>query len=190
MVMGVSLQFLGVGRGQSIRGSLSDAGFIVASEKTKVLVDPGSDVLEALSLAKIKDVNDIVMTGASDMQKAGVVKVKGKSGAVVERKSWGALIVVPDARIAYVIDSVQPTEVGACDVLVLVKRDESLIEKTKPKLVILTGFDSKEWEANPVYAARDIKAKTGVQTIAAEDGLVVDLVSYGAVSEQKSLGKF
>ena len=127
MVMGVSLQFLGVGRGQSIRGSLSHAGFIVASEKTKVLVDPGSDVLEALSLAKIKDVNDIVMTGASDMQKAGVVKVKGKSGAVVERKSWGALIVVPDARIAYVIDSVQPTEVGACDVLVLVKRDEALL---------------------------------------------------------------
>ena len=187
MVMGVSLQFLGVGRGQSIRGSLSDAGFIVASEKTKVLVDLDFNLLMDF---QIKDVNDIVMTGASDMQKAGVVKVKGKSGAVVERKSWGALIVVPDARIAYVIDSVQPTEVGACDVLVLVKRDESLIEKTKPKLVILTGFDSKEWEANPVYAARDIKAKTGVQTIAAEDGLVVDLASYGAVSEQKSLGKF
>lgn len=190
MTMGVSLRFLGVGRGEGVRGVLSDAGFLVISGRESVLVDPGSDVIDALSAAKIKEVGAIVMTGASDVEKAGSVKVKKKSAAVVERHSWGALIVLPDARIGYVIDSVEPDALKGCDVLVLVKKDESLIEKARPKLAILTGFDSAEWEANPVYVARDIKAKTGVQTIAAEDNLVVDLVSYGAVSEQKSLSKF
>lgn len=190
MTMGVSLRFLGVGRGKSVNGVLSDAGFLIVSGKESVLVDPGSDVLEALLSAKVKEVGAIVMTGASDVEKAVSIKTKKKSSVIVERHSWGALIVFPDARIGYVIDSVEPEVVKSCDVLVLVKKDESLIEKAKPKLAILTGFDAGEWEANPVYAARDIKTRTGVQTIAAEDNLVVDLVTYGAVSEQKSLQGF
>lgn len=50
-----------------------------------------------------------------------------------------------------------------------------LVDKVKPELAIIQHFGAKMIRANPLYEARKIQSKTGVRTIAATDGLVVNL---------------
>jgi len=50
-----------------------------------------------------------------------------------------------------------------------------ILKKIKPKLCIITGFGAKMINANPLYEAREIVKQTDVRTIAAKDGLVVEL---------------
>ncbi|NQU98066.1 MBL fold metallo-hydrolase [Candidatus Woesearchaeota archaeon] len=64
------------------------------------------------------------------------------------------------------------------------------LEKTKPKLAILTHFGIKMLDADPIYEAREIQKKTKSQVIAAKDGLVVNPVSYTASLKQRKLNSF
>lgn len=66
----------------------------------------------------------------------------------------------------------------------------SLVNKVKPKLVILTHFGEDMLKANPIYEARKIQKRTGVDVIAAHDGMVVDPVFYLDKSRQRSLSFF
>jgi ribonuclease BN (tRNA processing enzyme) len=50
-----------------------------------------------------------------------------------------------------------------------------LIEGIKPSLAILTHFGYKLWQENPEIYAEKIQNNTGIQTIAARDGLKLDL---------------
>jgi ribonuclease BN (tRNA processing enzyme) len=50
-------------------------------------------------------------------------------------------------------------------------------KENHPKLVILTHFD-KDYERNPIYEARDVNQATGVQCVAANDGMFVDFGMY------------
>jgi hypothetical protein len=45
-------------------------------------------------------------------------------------------------------------------------------------------------DANPMYETRDIKMQSGVQVIAAEDGMTLDPASYSAEMRQKTLNLF
>lgn len=65
-----------------------------------------------------------------------------------------------------------------------------IIKKTKPKLAVLTHFGNKLMNTNPIYEARDIQKETGVQVIAAEDGMNIDPVSYSANMKQKTLNLY
>jgi hypothetical protein len=65
-----------------------------------------------------------------------------------------------------------------------------LIKAVKPKLAILTNFGVKMVEADPLYEAREIKKATGVATIAAKDGMVINPLSYAADQGQKTLQGF
>ncbi len=62
-----------------------------------------------------------------------------------------------------------------------------ILNKIKPKLAILTHFGPGMIKISPIQEARRITKLTGVQTIAATDGLVVDLKSYSAELEQKRI---
>ncbi|MEA3379106.1 MAG: MBL fold metallo-hydrolase [Nanoarchaeota archaeon] len=66
----------------------------------------------------------------------------------------------------------------------------TILERVKPKLAILTHFGNDMLDANPLYQAREIQRKTGVQTIAAHDGLTINPISYSASSKQKRLNSF
>ena len=50
-----------------------------------------------------------------------------------------------------------------------------LIEEVKPELAIITHFGQKMINANPLLEAREIQKRTGVRTIAAQDGLEINL---------------
>jgi ribonuclease BN (tRNA processing enzyme) len=64
------------------------------------------------------------------------------------------------------------------------------LQKTKPKLAILTHFGIKMLDADPIYEAREIQKKTTTQVISARDGMVVNPVSYAASLKQKKLSSF
>jgi ribonuclease BN (tRNA processing enzyme) len=55
-----------------------------------------------------------------------------------------------------------------------------IFSEVKPKLGIITHFGAKMVVFDPMSAARDIQRQTGVQIVAAKDGLVVDPVSCSA----------
>jgi len=62
-----------------------------------------------------------------------------------------------------------------------------LIKKVNPRLAIITHFGLKMLKADPIYEARIIQRETGIQVIAAKDGMVINPVSYSAKSKQKTL---
>lgn len=95
-------------------------------------------------------------------------------------------------------------EYKGCDILILntvypknmkgplLSSDEAVkvIKKVNPKLVILTHFGIKMLKADPLYEAREIQKATGVQVIAAKDGMIVNPLSYSTSSRQKTLNMF
>ncbi len=60
-----------------------------------------------------------------------------------------------------------------------------IIYQVKPKLAVLTHFGLEMIRADPINEAREIQNFTGVQTIAARDGLLISPQSYGNKSPVK-----
>ncbi len=65
-----------------------------------------------------------------------------------------------------------------------------IIEKVKPRLAVITHFGLDMLKADPIIEAREIQKQTGIQTIAAKDGLVLSPESYSAKSPQVRLSGF
>lgn len=66
----------------------------------------------------------------------------------------------------------------------------SMLSKIRPKLAVLTHFGTEMINSNPLYEAREIQKSTGVQTIVAHDGMVIDPRSYSVKIKQKNLNSF
>ncbi|MEK6916483.1 MAG: MBL fold metallo-hydrolase [Nanoarchaeota archaeon] len=67
---------------------------------------------------------------------------------------------------------------------------EKLVKQLNPQLVILTSFGIKMLQADPLYQAREIQKSTGIQVIAAKDGMTINPLSFTATVRQKSLKGF
>lgn len=65
-----------------------------------------------------------------------------------------------------------------------------ILKKAQPKLCILTHFGQKMLDAKPLYEAREIQRQSGVQVIAADDGMTINPVAYSAEAKQKTLNIF
>ncbi len=65
-----------------------------------------------------------------------------------------------------------------------------IIKKVNPRLAVITGFGKRMLESDPLYVAREIQKQTGIQTIAAKDGMVLSPVSYSAQQGQRTFGTF
>lgn len=65
-----------------------------------------------------------------------------------------------------------------------------IIEKVKPKLAIITHFGSKMIAADTLSEAREIQKKTGIQVIAAKDGMEVSPDPYSAGLKQRTLNLY
>lgn len=61
-----------------------------------------------------------------------------------------------------------------------------IINIVKPKLAVITHFGINMISANPIYEVREIQKQTGAQVIAANDGMVIDPISYLADNGQKT----
>jgi ribonuclease BN (tRNA processing enzyme) len=124
----------------------------------------------------------------------------------------GLIILTPDATIGYTSDTQFSNDIAAqyegCNIMILnvlypfgMNKDEcsnglcaeeavKIIQKVKPKLAIITHFGIKMVKSDPIYVAREIQRMTGVQTIAAKEGMSVAPANYAAKSEQKRLSSF
>lgn len=185
--MGARLHFLGSGSARS-RGALSEGGFLVVGDRSSILVDPGPGAAAALAQLKLKEVDAVVVTHESRGHDANLVKVKKKPSDEFEiaRDEKVVRIRLPDCQISYVFGAQR--KVDDVDVLVILDDHIKVLEHSKPKLAILTGFE--KIDPSPVYRAREVQQYYGVQTIAAQDGLLVDVQAYDALSSQKSLRGF
>ena len=65
-----------------------------------------------------------------------------------------------------------------------------LLSRIKPKLAIITHFGIKMLESNPMYTARDIQRDSGVEVIAATDGLMINPASFSPRTRQVTLEPF
>jgi len=66
----------------------------------------------------------------------------------------------------------------------------NIIMRVKPQLAIITHFGEKMINSDPISQARIIQNRTGVQTITAIDGLMINPESYSAKAKQKRLNSF
>ena len=62
-----------------------------------------------------------------------------------------------------------------------------ILEKTKPRLAVITHFGVKMLNADPIFIAREIQKKSGVQTMAAKDGLSINPLNCSVAMRQKTL---
>ncbi len=67
---------------------------------------------------------------------------------------------------------------------------KKIIRKVQPRLVLLTHFGLKVIHKDPLLIARSIHRETGIQTIAAKDGLLIAPQSYSAELRQKTLNLY
>jgi ribonuclease BN (tRNA processing enzyme) len=54
-----------------------------------------------------------------------------------------------------------------------------IISKVQPKLAVITHFGLEMLKADPIHEAREIQKVTGIQTVAAQDGLLITPENYG-----------
>ncbi|MFQ5620650.1 MAG: MBL fold metallo-hydrolase [Candidatus Nanoarchaeia archaeon] len=66
----------------------------------------------------------------------------------------------------------------------------TILKHVEPKLCIITHFGKAMLAADPICEAREIQRKTGVQIIAAKDGMVIQPESYSASLNQKTLNLY
>lgn len=90
-----------------------------------------------------------------------------------------------------ILNTVHPSNSAEGDSGNLSSADAAKIaSKAKPKLLIVTHFGSKILNADPLYEAREIQKATGIQVLAATDGMVINPVSYSANARQRTLNAF
>src|SRR5574342_152244 len=141
-------------------------------------------------LIHLKESHILVGNGPSfmDVEIAAVIKADGieeKKNVLditATKKKEGIVIQLPESTISYIHAAGAKAKEYTADVLVMAVQDEKLISKIQPTLCILMN--------STVYAARELHQKTGVQVIAAQHGLTIDLSDYNAMSKQKSLSQF
>lgn len=196
--MSPSIHFLGTGC-REVRGELSEGGFLLRDSDTLLLVDPGPGAAFALRKLKVEKVDGCVVTDSQRGHDAGLIDGAshsfGRVGSIVsEGFDGGVRFRLPDGVVTYIFGKVRLSALKGVQsqVLVLFARgqEEEILRQLRPKLAILTGFNKADIKKGPMYFARDLQAKTGIQTIAAQDDFTVDLVSYGALAAQKGLDKF
>lgn len=65
-----------------------------------------------------------------------------------------------------------------------------IVNEVRPRLCILTHFGISMLEADPLSISREIYKETGVDTIAAKDGMIVNPLSYSVSQGQTTLNPY
>ena len=142
-------------------------------------------------------------------QRVGIELVEFSSLQTKNSPAFGIKLYTPDFCLVYSSDTALSKEVVKqyvkADILILnctnpamVKSDHGLcsaeviqiLKAVKPKLALITHFGKKMLEADPLIEARNIQRESKIQTLAAQDGLVIDPAEYAAKSKQKTLSSY
>ena len=143
-------------------------GILIKTSTTTLL-------LGTLPPAEIKIDGKVTPDGNSQKTQIGDISVEKQTSGVVMR--------LPDSTIEYINLGINLRDAKnhKCDVLIIAtsKNIEKILVSIKPKLAIMPGATLEQ--------ARDLRNKTGIQTIRADHDTVVDLSDYNALSRQSRL---
>lgn len=144
-------------------------------------------------------------------QKAALedVEIHGLPILHPDASAVGLKILAPKFTLGYSSDTAYSKDIAAaldgCDIIILnvthpeetvsdchLNRSDAIkiLEKVHPKLVIITHFGFGMLKADPLLEARQMQIATGVQVVAAHDGLTLSPQSYAAQSNQSRLTTF
>jgi len=144
-------------------------------------------------------------------QKLGIneIEIHATQANHTDKNAIGFKIFTPEFTLVYTGDTEYTPGLAehykGCDIIILnvvnpretkeganlcTKDAATLIEKVRPKLAIITHFNLKMLESDPIYEAREIQKQTGIQVIAARDGMTISPSSYAAKSTQRTLNVF
>ena len=144
-------------------------------------------------------------------QKAAIedVEIHGIASSHEDATAVGVRILAPKFTIGYSGDTAYSKDLveglDGCDIVILnvthpeatkvnyhLNRTDAIkiLEKIHPKLAIITHFGFAMLKADPLLEARQMQISTGVQVVAAHDGLTLSPQSYAAQSNQARLTTF
>ncbi|HSU72952.1 MAG TPA: hypothetical protein VLJ21_03835 [Candidatus Binatia bacterium] len=125
-------------------------------------------------------------SGDADIPMEGSDERFSVKDILVVRHAGGTTIALPDATVEYFPKTLKPKDAKAhpCNVLILGEHRDAtkIIKAVNPRLAILHNGNLEH--------AREIQKSLGIQTIAANPGLVVNLKAYNALSSQQRLVSF
>lgn len=185
-----------------------DAMTVGGEHKKGVLVCNG-----AVAKNAVNDFNKDCLTRIVTLEKGDDIKLDGVHVVATPTKNHegaiGFRVTTQSFVLGYTADTAfTPLLAKAfekCDILIInnalpfgmkghkhLSSDDTLqiLEHARPKLAILTHFGRELVEANPLYETREIQKRTGIQIIAATDGMVIQPESYAANTLQRNLGQF
>lgn len=141
-----------------------------------------------------------------DGQRVGINEVEVKALKTSFADSIGLKFFLPTFTIVYSGDTKYSANVAEqykdagiliLNVPYLEKKDSNkglcledaitIVKKAKPKLVVVSHLGIDFVSNDPVYQVRRLQRETGVQVIAAKDGLVINPLSYAADLGQQTL---
>ncbi len=187
-------------------GGLDKKGILISNQTT---VNGSDSIIPALSAFHRSCLERIIILKPD--QKAAVEDVEIHAIPVIhsDKEAIGFKLLAPTFTLGYTADTAFTKDLAnalqKCDILILnttypgdTKTDNHLnregatkiIERVKPKLAIITHFGFDMIKADPLLEARNIQLATGIQTVAAQDGLVINPSSYAANSSQARLSSF
>lgn len=139
-----------------------------------------------------KTATALVVLGESTDQVDAEIPMEGSAetfsvkDVLVKRHAGGTTLALPDATVEYFPKTLKTKDAKhfTCNVLILGEHRDAtkVIKAVNPRLAILHNGNLEH--------ARDIQKATGIQTIAANQGLVVNLKAYNALSSQQRLVSF
>jgi ribonuclease BN (tRNA processing enzyme) len=119
-------------------------------------------------------------------------------------ETYGLIFKGDDYNFAYVADTLYFQELEntyKCDMLILnmvfthpfppvqhlnIQDVERIIKDIKPKAALLNHYGMQVWHAKPWLIAEDLTQKTGVNVIAARDGMKFDLTKLEVIPQRKA----
>jgi len=172
-------------------GGVRQKGVLIT---TKGVVSGFGDESPVLLNFSRKNLKEIFSISAGDKVKIGNLTFIATPTAHDVEYNIGLRLETPRFTLGYTSDTALIPELkdafSKCNVLIMnvlrpsgekwkthfcVDDATELIKETKPELAIITHFGAKLLRKKPIYEARDIQQKTGVRTIAAHDGLRIDM---------------
>jgi ribonuclease BN (tRNA processing enzyme) len=192
------------------RNCLDIKGVLIASESV-VNGDEENKIMPYLTRFHRKCVERVIVTKPG--QRIGIqnIEIQALPAYHKDRHAVGFKIFTPEFVLTYssdtryskdlaehykksdilILNTVYPSKTNEKEIDNLTTDDViKIVQKARPKLLVLTHFGNKMLQGDPLYEAREIQNATGVQVLAAADGMVVNPVSYSANAQQKTLNSF
>ncbi len=137
------------------------------------------------------------------------IEIKSEPALHYRTKASGYLIILPEYTIGYTGDTKYYAELASqykeANILIINTKHPNeheegdhlntnnvidILKEIKPELAIITHFGIKMINADPLAQARIIQRETGVQVIAAKDGMKITPSTYSIKRKQKTLKSF